>query len=92
MLSITGTEAFFADLGHFPTLAVQNTFTTVVFPYLLFQYMGQATYLIHHQSDVQEAFHKSILALAFWLVFVIATMNVVIASQDTLSTTFSIIK
>jgi len=92
MLSITGTEAFFADLGHFPTLSVQIAFTSIVFPCLLLQYMGQAAYLIHHQNDVKEAFHRSIPALAFWPVFVIATMAAVIASQATISATFSIIK
>lgn len=92
MLSITGTEALFADLGHFSTLAVQIAFTSIVFPCLLLQYMGQAAYLMHHQEDVKEAFYRSIPDLAYWPVFVIATMAAVIASQATISATFTIIK
>lgn len=92
MLSITGTEALFADLGHFSTLAVQIAFTSIVFPCLLLQYMGQVAYLMHHQEDVKEAFYRSIPDPAYWPVFVIATMAAVIASQATISATFTIIK
>lgn len=92
MLSITGTEALFADLGHFSTLAVQIAFTSVVFPCLLLQYMGQAAYLIHHKEEVNEAFYRSIPDPAYWPVFVIATIAAIIASQATISATFTIIK
>jgi KUP system potassium uptake protein len=92
MLSITGTEALFADLGHFSTLAVQIAFTSIVFPCLLLQYMGQAAYLIQHQEEVHEAFYRSIPDPAYWPVFVIATIAAVIASQATISATFSIIR
>lgn len=91
MLSVTGTEALFADLGHFSTLPLQIAFTSVVFPCLLLQYLGQAAYLIHHQDDVTEAFYRSIPDLAYYPVFVIATMAAVVASQATISATFSII-
>uniref|UniRef100_A0A0D6QY81 Potassium transporter n=1 Tax=Araucaria cunninghamii TaxID=56994 RepID=A0A0D6QY81_ARACU len=92
MLSITGTEALFADLGHFSTLAVQIAFTLVVFPCLLLQYMGQAAYIIHHQDHVKNAFYKSIPESIYWPVFIIATLAAIIASQATISATFTIIK
>ncbi|KAF6136518.1 hypothetical protein GIB67_035077 [Kingdonia uniflora] len=42
VMCITGTEAMFADLGHFSVRAVQVSFSGVVFPSLLCAYIGQA--------------------------------------------------
>ncbi|XP_021737651.1 potassium transporter 10-like isoform X2 [Chenopodium quinoa] len=92
MLSITGTEALFADLAHFPVLAVQIAFTVIVFPCLLLAYSGQAAYLVNHQDHVEDAFYHSIPDSIYWPVFVIATLAAIVASQATISATFSIIK
>ncbi|KAJ0975903.1 hypothetical protein J5N97_017868 [Dioscorea zingiberensis] len=92
MLSITGTEALFADLCHFPVLAVQIAFTCIVFPCLLLAYTGQAAYIMNHQGDVVNAFYHSIPDGIYWPVFIVATLAAIIASQATISATFSIIK
>ncbi|KAK8940682.1 putative potassium transporter 11 [Platanthera zijinensis] len=92
MLSITGTEALFADLCHFPVLAIQIAFTLIVFPCLLLAYCGQASYLMQHQEHVSEAFYRSIPKNIYWPMFIVATAAAVIASQATISATFSIIK
>ncbi|CAH9107144.1 unnamed protein product [Cuscuta europaea] len=92
MLSITGTEALFADLAHFPVSAVQLAFTLIVFPCLLLAYSGQAAYLMQHKHHVADAFYLSIPASIYWPVFVIATLAAIVASQATISATFSIIK
>ncbi|KAL3741208.1 hypothetical protein ACJRO7_016784 [Eucalyptus globulus] len=92
MLCITGTEALYADLGHFPVLAVQTAFTVVVFPSLLLAYSGQAAYLMKHKDHVIDAFYKSIPDSIYWPVFVVATLAAIIASQATITATFSIIK
>ncbi|XP_057862190.2 putative potassium transporter 12 isoform X1 [Cryptomeria japonica] len=92
MLSITGTEALFADLGHFSSLSVQIAFTVVVFPCLLLAYIGQAAYLTQHPYDVSEAFYRSIPDAVYWPIFAIATVAAIIGSQATISATFAIIK
>ncbi|KAI0494985.1 hypothetical protein KFK09_025131 [Dendrobium nobile] len=92
MLSITGTEALFADLCHFPVLAIQIAFTLVVFPCLLLAYSGQAAYIIQHQDHVYDAFYRSIPGSMYWPMFIVATAAAIIASQATISATFSIIK
>ncbi|KAL4578134.1 hypothetical protein LXL04_014253 [Taraxacum kok-saghyz] len=92
MLSITGTEALFADLAHFPVSAIQLAFTVVVFPCLLLAYSGQAAYLMKNKDHVHDAFYRSIPESIYWPVFVIATLAAVVASQATISATFSIIK
>ncbi|KAE8659447.1 Potassium transporter 11 [Hibiscus syriacus] len=92
MLSITGTEALFADLSHFPVSAVQLAFTAVVFPCLLLAYSGQAAYLMSNRDHVVDAFYRSIPDSIYWPVFVIATAAAIVASQATITATFSIIK
>ncbi|KAH9747268.1 Potassium transporter 11 [Citrus sinensis] len=92
MLSITGTEALFADLAHFPVSAIQIAFTVVVFPCLLLAYSGQAAYLMNHQDHVVDAFYRSIPDSIYWPVFIVATAAAIVASQATISATFSIIK
>ncbi|KAL2343625.1 hypothetical protein Fmac_004910 [Flemingia macrophylla] len=92
MLSITGTEALFADLSHFPVTAVQLAFTLVVFPCLLLAYTGQAAYLMTNLSHSQDAFYRSIPDRIYWPVFIVATLAAVVASQATITATFSIIK
>ncbi|KAF4374272.1 hypothetical protein G4B88_022046 [Cannabis sativa] len=63
MLSITGTEALFADLAHFPVLAVQIAFVLIVFPCLLLAYSGQAAYLMQNHDHASDAFYRSIPGL-----------------------------
>jgi KUP system potassium uptake protein len=65
MLSITGIEALFADLSHFPVSAVQFAFTVIVFPCLLLAYSGQAAYLRKYPHHVEDAFYQSIPSLLY---------------------------
>ncbi|XP_020673426.1 potassium transporter 11 isoform X1 [Dendrobium catenatum] len=92
MLSITGIEALFADLCHFPVLAIQLAFTLLVFPCLLLAYSGQAAYIMQNPGHVSDAFYRSIPEIVYWPVFIVATAAAIIASQATISATFSIIK
>ncbi|CAB4276785.1 unnamed protein product [Prunus armeniaca] len=92
MLSITGTEALFADLSHFPVSFIQIAFTLVVFPCLLLAYCGQAAYLVKNSNNVIGAFYHSIPDNIYWPVFIVATAVAVVASQATITATFSLIK
>ncbi|CAJ2637701.1 unnamed protein product [Trifolium pratense] len=92
LLSITGTEALFADLANFPVSSVQIAFTLIVFPCLLLAYSGQAAYLVDNLDHYQDAFYRSIPDRIYWPVFVIATLAAIVASQATITATFSIIK
>ncbi|CAA0833699.1 Putative potassium transporter 12 [Striga hermonthica] len=92
VLCITGAEAMFADLGHFSVPSIQIAFTTVVFPCLLFAYMGQAAYLIKHPHSAERIFYESVPEGLFWPVFVTATVAAIIASQAMISASFSCVK
>ncbi|XP_050234629.1 potassium transporter 10-like [Mercurialis annua] len=92
ILSITGTEALFADLSHFSVAAIQIAFTVIVFPSLLLAYTGQAAYLMKNKDNVNDAFYLSIPESMYWPVLIVATFAAVVASQATISATFSLIK
>ncbi|KAM1350480.1 hypothetical protein ACFX2F_004429 [Malus domestica] len=92
MLTITGTEALFADLSHFSVPSIQLAFTVVVFPCLLLAYCGQAAYLMKNPNNVFGAFYHSIPDSIYWPVFIVATGAAIIASQTTITATFSLIK
>lgn len=92
VLSVTGTEAMFADLGHFNTASVRVAFLVVIYPCLMLQYMGQAAFLSKNISDVTYSFFESIPELVYWPVLVLSTLAAIVASQSVISATFSIVK
>ncbi|KAJ3693523.1 hypothetical protein LUZ60_009003 [Juncus effusus] len=92
LLCITGTEALYADLCHFPVTAIRIAFTLVVFPCLLLAYTGQAAYITHNKDHVADAFYRSIPDKIYWPAFIISTAAAIVASQATISATYSIIK
>lgn len=95
LLCITGSEAMFADLGHFSQLSIQIAFTSVVYPSLILAYMGQAAYLSkHHGQDhyYRFGFYVSVPEKLRWPVMGIAILAAVVGSQAIITGTFSIIK
>ncbi|KAF6999378.1 hypothetical protein CFC21_015416 [Triticum aestivum] len=94
LLCMTGSEAMFADLGHFSYSAIQLAFTSLVYPALILGYMGQAAYLTKHHdfdSSYQIGYYISVPEAVRWPVLVLAIMASVVGSQAIISGTFSII-
>ncbi|XP_027152773.1 probable potassium transporter 17 [Coffea eugenioides] len=92
ILCITGSEAMFADLGHFNKSSIQIAFLFTIYPSLVLTYAGQTAYLIRNPYDHQDGFYKFIPSPVYWPMFVIATLAAIVASQSLISATFSIIK
>ncbi|GMJ09345.1 potassium uptake 8 [Hibiscus trionum] len=95
LLCITGSEAMFADLGHFSQFSIKIAFTFVVYPSLILAYMGQAAYLSRHhilETDYRIGFYVSVPEKIRWPVLVIAIFAAVVGSQAIITGTFSIIK
>ncbi|ESQ28184.1 hypothetical protein EUTSA_v10018152mg [Eutrema salsugineum] len=95
LLCITGSEAMFADLGHFSQLSIKIAFTSLVYPSLILAYMGQAAYLSQHhviESDYRIGFYVSVPENLRWPVLVVAILAAVVGSQAIITGTFSIIK
>ena len=55
-----GTEALFADVGHFTVRSIQISMCAVTYPALVLAYTGQASFLRKHHQDVADLFFKSI--------------------------------
>ncbi|KAM7268681.1 hypothetical protein ACFE04_010847 [Oxalis oulophora] len=95
LLCITGSEAMFADLGHFSQLSIQLAFTFVVYPSLILAYMGQAAYISKHhniENDYRIGFYVSVPESIRWPILVIAILAAVVGSQAIITGTFSMIK
>jgi KUP system potassium uptake protein len=92
LLSMTGSEAMFADLGHFTSASVRVAFVTVIYPCLILQYMGHAAFLSKNTFHMPTGFYDTIPEPVFWPVFVVATLAAVVGSQAVISATFSIVK
>ncbi|XP_058179866.1 potassium transporter 4 [Rhododendron vialii] len=92
LLSITGTEAMFADIGHFSTFPIRLAFAVFVYPCLVVQYMGQAAFLSKNIPSIPNSFYQSIPDPVFWPVFIIATLASIVGSQAIITATFSIVK
>uniref|UniRef100_A0A7N0V0S4 Potassium transporter n=1 Tax=Kalanchoe fedtschenkoi TaxID=63787 RepID=A0A7N0V0S4_KALFE len=91
VLCITGTEAMFADLGHFSVRSIQISFSGIVFPALVVAYSGQAAYLTKFPEHVGNTFYDCIPGPLYWPTFVVAVGASIIASQAMISGAFSII-
>ncbi|KAJ6910896.1 potassium transporter 17 isoform X2 [Populus alba x Populus x berolinensis] len=92
VLCITGSEALFADLGHFNRSSIQIAFLLTIYPSLVLMYVGQTAYLIKNPNDHDDGFYKFIPTAMYWPIFIIATLAAVVASQSLISATFSVIK
>ncbi|KAG7017880.1 Potassium transporter 4, partial [Cucurbita argyrosperma subsp. argyrosperma] len=92
LLAIAGTEAMFADLGHFTALSIRLAFAFVIYPCLVVQYMGQAAFLSKNLDLFPNSFYDSIPEPVFWPVFVIGTLAAIVGSQAVITATFSIVK
>ncbi|KAL0355023.1 UNVERIFIED_CONTAM: Potassium transporter 10 [Sesamum radiatum] len=58
VLCTAGSEAMFADLGHFSKKSIKITFICFIYPVLLLTYAGQAAFVSKH-FGAADAFHLS---------------------------------
>ena len=91
LLSITGTEALFADLGHFDRLSIQLSTCLVVYPCLMLQYLGQSAALMTHPDKWDISFWSSVPGSLYWLIVVFSVLATIIASQALISASFSVV-
>jgi KUP system potassium uptake protein len=91
VLCITGTEALFADMGHFGRRPIRLAWYAVVFPCLLLSYFGQgAALLIGGRAVVANPFYALAPAGLVYPVIAVSTMAAIIASQALISGSFSL--
>jgi KUP system potassium uptake protein len=90
VLAVTGSEALYADMGHFGRKPIRTGWLFFVLPALMVNYLGQGAMLIERPETISNPFFM--LAPEWFrlpLVF-IATMATIIASQAVISGAFSV--
>ncbi|MBL9129542.1 MAG: potassium transporter Kup [Verrucomicrobiales bacterium] len=89
-LAVTGAEALYADLGHFGTRPIRIAWSTVVFPSLTLNYLGQAALLLDDPTAAANPFFR--LAPPHLLVplVLLSTSAGIVASQALISGAFSL--
>jgi KUP system potassium uptake protein len=92
VLSLTGAEALYADMGHFGARPIRVTWFGLVFPALALNYLGQGALLIADPSALQNPFYRLFPQWALYPMIVLATVATVIASQAVISGTYSMTK
>jgi len=90
VLTITGTEALYADMGHFGRPAIARGWYLVVFPALLLNYLGQGSLILESPTAVANPFFLLVPSWAQITMVILATIATVIASQAVISGAFSV--
>ena len=92
VLSLTGAEALYADMGHFGSRPIRLTWFAVVFPALALNYLGQGALLIADPAALQNPFYRLFPSWMLYPMVVLSTIATVIASQAVISGTYSMTK
>jgi KUP system potassium uptake protein len=90
VLTITGAEALYADMGHFGRKPISKTWFYIVFPALALCYMGQGALVLRDPSSLDNTFFLLFPSIVRLPIVVLATVTTLIASQAVISGAFSI--
>ncbi|XP_038991617.1 potassium transporter 10-like [Hibiscus syriacus] len=98
-LCVAGSEAMYADLGHFSVKSIKLTFFCMIYPVLILCYAGQAAFLSHTLSaknsnglpDEYNHLFRSVPDHFQHVYTVLALFASVIGSQATITACFSIV-
>ena len=88
-LVVTGSEALYADMGHFGRRPIRFAWAFVL-PALLLNYFGQGALLISEPAAISNPFYELAPDWGRLPLLVLATMATVIASQALISGAFSL--
>jgi KUP system potassium uptake protein len=91
LLSFTGVEALFADLGAFSRRAIQLSWLGYTFPCLLLAYIGQAAYISVHPDAYTNPFFNAAPPGTLYPALVIAILAAIVASQAIITATFQVL-
>ncbi len=90
VLTVTGAEALYADMGHFGRKPISRAWFFFVFPALTLNYMGQGSLILDTPSAIDNPFFLLFPHWARIPMVLLATVATVIASQAVISGAFSV--
>ena len=89
VLAVTGTEALYADMGHFGKRPIRIAWAGFVFPALLCNYFGQGALMLHQPDAAANPFYLLVPHALLVPMIVLAAAATVIASQAVISGAYS---
>ncbi len=89
-LAVTGSEALYADLGHFGRRPIQGAWFLLVLPALVINYFGQGALVLAHPEAIDNPFYKLVPESMLLPLVVMATAATIIASQAVITGAYSI--
>jgi len=90
VLSVTGAEALYADMGHFGSRPIRQAWFGFVLPSLTLNYFGQGALLLANPEAVANPFYHLAPNWALYPLVALSTAATVIASQAVISGAFSV--
>src|SRR4051812_27750187 len=90
VLTVTGAEALYADMGHFGRRPIRLAWFSAVFPALILNYMGQGALILRDPKAIDNPFFLLIPHWGRIPMIGLATVATVIASQAVISGAFSV--
>ena len=90
VLSVTGGEALYTDMGHFGRFPIRLAWFGFVMPALVLNYFGQGALLLNEPGAIESPFYHLGPSWALMPMVVLATLATVIASQSVISGAFSV--
>lgn len=89
ILTVTGGEALYADMGHFGRLPIRLGWFIIVLPCLLLNYAGQGALLLRNPSAIENPFYLLVPEWGLYPMIALSTAAAVIASQAVITGVFS---
>jgi KUP system potassium uptake protein len=89
-LVVTGSEALYADLGHFGRKPIQTAWVFLVLPALLLNYFGQGALVLSNPAAIVDPFYLLVPESALLPLVGLATAATVIASQAVITGAYSL--
>ncbi|CRJ96184.1 Potassium transporter 5 like protein [Verticillium longisporum] len=90
LLSFTGVEALFADLGAFSMRAIQISWLAWAYPCLLLAYSGQAAHIAEMPEKYSNPFFNTVPPGMLYPSLVLAVLAAIVASQAIITATFQL--
>jgi KUP system potassium uptake protein len=90
VLVVTGSEALYADMGHFGRMPIRLAWFVLVLPALLINYFGQGALIIREPGAIQNPLFLMAPDWAGLPMVGLATVATVIASQAVITGAFSV--
>ena len=90
VLTITGAEALYADMGHFGAKPIRRAWYALVFPALALNYFGQGAMILNDPTTIDNPFFNLAPSWATLPLVILATLATVIASQAVISGAYSV--